>query len=193
MKNIYLITSSDGKIREFQRIIPSIKSYKLELDEIQSLELNNIIEHKLKSAASKLKNGNVDFDYILVEDTSLFIDSLNGLPGPFVKFFLQSIKNEGICKIVNSYSENLGASAKTLIGLIDKEGKMHFFEGQILGTISKEPVGENGFGWDKIFIPKGAKKTFAQMSLEEKNNYSMRKIAIEKLASFLATVLNSDL
>lgn len=186
MKNIYLITSNEGKIREFQSIIPSIKSYRLELDEIQSLDPTSIIEHKLKCAANKLKSSNVFFDYILVEDTSLFIDSLNGLPGTFIKFFLKSIGNEGICKIVNSYSDNKNASAKTFIGLIDNNGTSHFFEGEIKGTISAVPCGENGFGWDKIFIPNGQEKTFANMPLDEKNKYSMRKIAIEKLNKFLS-------
>ena len=185
MKNIYLISGNEGKLKEFQSIIPQVKNIKLELNEIQSLDPAKIIEHKLNSAKNKLNNEGINFDYIIVEDTSLFIDSLNGLPGPFIKFFLKSIGNEGICKIVNSYSKNINASAKTFIGLIDKSGISHFFEGDIKGTISKEPRGENGFGWDKIFIPGDSNKTFAEMSSDEKNNISMRRIAIEKLSEFL--------
>ena len=184
MKNIYLISGNEGKLREFRSIIPQVKNIRLELDEIQSLDPIKIIEHKLNSAKNKLNNEGINFDYIIVEDTSLFIDSLNGLPGPFIKFFLKSIDNDGICKIVNSYSQNINASAKTFIGLIDKEGVINFFEGEIKGKISKEPRGENGFGWDKIFIPNGSNKTFAQMQSDEKNNISMRKIAIERLKEF---------
>ncbi len=184
MKNIYLISGNEGKLREFRSIIPQVKNIRLELDEIQSLDPIKIIEYKLNSAKNKLNNEGINFDYIIVEDTSLFIDSLNGLPGPFIKFFLKSIDNDGICKIVNSYSQNINASAKTFIGLIDKEGMTNFFEGEIKGKISKEPRGENGFGWDKIFIPNGSNKTFAQMPSDEKNNISMRKIAIERLKEF---------
>ena len=91
MKNIYLISGNEGKLREFQSIIPQVKNIRLELDEIQSLDPIKIIEHKLNSAKNKLNNEGINFDYIIVEDTSLFIDSLNGLPGPFIKFFLKSI------------------------------------------------------------------------------------------------------
>ena len=189
MKNIYLITSNEGKVREFQSLISEVKNFQLELDEIQSLDPTEIIENKLRSAANKLNDKNIAFDYILVEDTSLFIDTFNGLPGPFIKFFLKSIGNEGLSKLTNLYSDNVRASAKTYIGLIDSNGNSHFFEGEIKGKISNEPRGDNGFGWDKIFIPNGSNKTFAEMSTDEKNNSSMRRIAIERLKEFLHNYL----
>ena len=64
-------------------------------------------------------------------------------------------------------------------------GKEYFFEGRIDGTISTEILGENGFGYDPIFIPDGFSKSFAQMSAEEKNAISHRAKAVEKLNNFL--------
>jgi len=80
--------------------------------------------------------------------------------------------------------KNQKAEAKTIIGYIDKKGKTEFFEGKIKGRIVN-PKGTKGFGWDKIFMPKGQKKTFAQMLPEEKNKISMRKIALQKFAKHI--------
>jgi len=176
MNKLYFITGNENKLREAKSFIPSIEKLPLDLIEIQSLDAHEIIKHKLEEAKKK-HSGN-----FIVEDTSLHINCLKGLPGPLIKWFEKTIGLEGIVKTVGSY-EDKTAVARCIIGL-SLNGEIKFFEGSINGTIV-DIRGENGFGWDKIFIPDGYDLTFAQMSSEEKNKISHRKLAFEKLKEHL--------
>jgi len=80
---------------------------------------------------------------------------------------------------------NRKAKFRTVIALI-QNGKQHLFEGVVQGTITTVPSGENGFGYDPIFKPDGSEKTFAEMTLEEKNTWSHRARAVQKLVKFLS-------
>ncbi len=85
-------------------------------------------------------------------------------------------------------AEKLGnneAEAKTIIGYAKNRDEIEFFKGVIHGKIVTQ-TGVSGFGWDPIFQPDGYDKTFAEMTVEEKNGVSMRKIAVEKLKKFLS-------
>lgn len=176
-KNIIFITGNKAKLAEAQSIIPGIVNKEIDLPEIQETDARKVIEAKLLEAR-KHHSG----EYI-IEDTSLYFNCLNGLPGPLIKWFLEKLGDKKLSEIV----ENLGddnAEAKTIIGYIDEKGGIEYFEGSIKGKIV-QPKGENGFGWDKIFIPDGFNKTFGEMTKEEKNIISMRKIALSKLADYL--------
>lgn len=173
---IKFITGNKGKIEEALQILGDVDSLDLDLIEIQEIDAQVIIEAKLKEA-EKIHKGE-----FIVEDTSLYLDALGGLPGPLIKWFMKTIGNDGLYKIAEKLGEN-GAEAKTIIGYSDVDGKVKFFEGSVRGTIS-EPRG-TGFGWDPIFIPSGYKKTFGEMTSNEKNEISMRKIAFEKLREYL--------
>ena len=107
---------------------------------------------------------------------------MGGLPGPLIKWFLKTIKVEGLYHIAESYN-NFKAEAKTLIGYYNN-GKIEFFEGIIKGKIVK-PTGPTDFGWDSIFQPEGFDKSFQQMTKQEKNQISMRKKSVEKLKEYL--------
>jgi len=174
MKIIFL-TGNQGKLSEATSIIPEIEGMEIDLPEVQEIDAKKIIENKLKEAAKQLE------DNLIVEDTSLYLDGLGGLPGPLIKWFMKTIGNEGLVKIANSFSNK--AEARTWIAYLNN-GKVEFFEGVIKGTIV-EPRGENGFGWDAIFQPEGYEKTFAEMTMEEKNELSMRKIAFQRLKDYL--------
>lgn len=176
MKLIF-ITGNKGKFDEASKIINNLEQKDLDLAEIQSLDPKVIIQAKLEEA-NKNRGGN-----IVVEDGGLYIESLNGLPGPLIKWFMKALDNDGLYKITES-TENKKAEAKVIIGVKFENGTVEFFEGSISGTIVS-PRGENGFGWDKIFQPDGFNKTFAEMTLEEKNEISMRKVAFQKLKDYL--------
>lgn len=176
MNKLYFITGNENKLREAKSIIPSIEGLNVDLVEIQSLDAQEIIRHKLEEARKK-HNG-----AFIVEDVSLNIECLNGLPGPLIKWFLKSIGNDGIVRFVNSYGHDK-ATAKCIIGY-SNEDEIEFFEGTVNGRIV-EPRGSNKFGWDPIFEPLGYNKTFAEMSSEEKNAISHRRIAFEKLKEYL--------
>ena len=176
MNNIIFITGNKEKLKEAQKIIPKLIGKDIDLPEIQEVDAKKVIEVKLKEAYKHHKG-----EYI-VEDTSLYFDCLNGLPGPLIKWFLEKIGNKKLYELVKKFKNNK-AKAKTFIGYIDKRSKVKYFEGIINGKIVS-PKGNNGFGWDKIFMPNGFKKTFAQMTIEEKNNISMRKKALQKFIQY---------
>ncbi|HNZ86354.1 MAG TPA: RdgB/HAM1 family non-canonical purine NTP pyrophosphatase [bacterium] len=174
---IYFITGNKDKFREVQSILENVEQFDIDLPEIQEIDAKEIIKNKLHEA---LKHKQENF---IVEDTSLYLDCLNGLPGPFIKWFLKTIGNQGLFEITEKLKNNR-AQAKTIIGYIDKNGEINFFEGVLNGKIVS-PIGENGFGWDNIFMPEIQEKTFAQMTTQEKNEISMRRNALNKLKEFL--------
>ncbi|PIP24017.1 MAG: hypothetical protein COX90_01025 [Candidatus Nealsonbacteria bacterium CG_4_10_14_0_2_um_filter_38_17] len=175
-RTITFVTANKNKVREFEEILGfSINNIALDLDEIQAVEVEKVVEHKVKQAFEKLKK------QVIVEDTGLYIESLKGLPGALAKLFDKTIGYGELCKLV---LDNRKALAKTVIGYFDGVEYRNFI-GEIEGLIAKEAKGDNNFGWDIIFIPKGFNITFAQMSPEEKHKISMRKIALEKFKEFL--------
>jgi non-canonical purine NTP pyrophosphatase (RdgB/HAM1 family) len=174
---LLFITGNKGKFDEASKVITDLEQKDIDLAEIQSLDPKVIIQAKLEEAKKNIA-GN-----IVVEDNGLYIESLNGLPGPLIKWFMKALDNDGLYKITESF-DNKKAEAKVIIGVSFEDGDVEFFEGTISGTIVS-PRGENGFGWDKIFMPNGFDKTFAEMRPEEKNKISMRKVAFQKLKDYL--------
>lgn len=174
---IYFLTGSANKFSEVKSILNNIEQLDIDFPEIQEIDAEKIIKNKLQEA---LKYKKQEF---IVEDTSLYLDCLNGLPGPLIKWFLKTIGNKGLYDIAEKLG-NSGAQAKTIIGYSNSSGEINFFEGTLRGQIVS-PCGENGFGWDEIFMPSGHDKTFAQMKPHEKNEISMRRNSVNKLKEFL--------
>ena len=175
---LYFITGNKNKFAEVKAILPEVKQLDIDLPEIQDIDPHKIIKAKLQAAFDHAQGE------FIVEDTSLYLDCLNGLPGPLIKWFLQTIGNDGLSNLAEKLGNNK-AIAKTIIGYAKNPEKVHFFEGVIKGKIVK-PQGETTFGWDPIFLPDGYEKTFAQMDKEEKNKISMRRQALNKLKEFLS-------
>ena len=175
---IHFITGNKNKFTEVALVLPDIVQLDIDLPEIQAIDPKEVIRTKLREAT---KHAPGEF---IVEDVSLTLDCLNGLPGPLIKWFLKTLGNQGLFEIVRRF-ENFGAEVKAVIGYTREYPDTLFFEGALRGTIVA-PHGNNGFGWDPIFQPDGHTKTFAEMSREEKNNISMRRIAVGKLKTFLA-------
>lgn len=174
---IHFITGNKDKFKEVETIIKEVEQVDIDLPEIQEIDAKKIIQAKILKALETVS------DNVLVEDTSLYIDSLKGLPGPLAKWFLKTIGNTGLAKVSMLFGEPL-AQAKTVLGYARSKDEIYFFEGVIKGKIV-EPKGELGFGWDPIFRPDGFEKTFGEMTFEEKNQLSMRKLALEELRKFL--------
>ncbi|HML57878.1 MAG TPA: non-canonical purine NTP pyrophosphatase, partial [Ferruginibacter sp.] len=116
------------------------------------------------------------------------VDALNGAPGVRSARYAgeQSNSNDNIDKLLLELNEssNRQARFRTVICMII-EGKEMFFEGICTGKIIRERIGTEGFGYDPVFIPDGSTKTFAQMDTVEKNTYSHRKKALDKMISYL--------
>lgn len=105
------------------------------------------------------------------------------MPGTLVKWFFESIGNEGLVKLLEGYV-NRKAIAETCFALCDETG-VHLFKNSIHGTVADKPKGEGGYGWNPVFIPVGCSQTYAEMSPEEQGEHSMRRLAVEKLQKFL--------
>lgn len=169
---IFFITGNKGKLREVRELLPGVEGVDLDLTEIQELDPRKVIAAKLAEARREQAGA------FIVEDTSLVLSSMNGLPGTFIKWFLAALGVEGVYELTRVFGNR--ATARTFIGYAEEEGRVDFFEGSICGMVVP-PRGSNGFGWDSIFQPDGSEKTFAEMLLEEKSQFSMRRLAIESL------------
>lgn len=125
------------------------------------------------------------------DDTGLEILALNGRPGVHSARYAgeQRNSNDNMDKVLLELENqsNRSAQFKTVITLFWK-GKEYQFEGLIRGHIAREKTGTDGFGYDPIFIPEGESRSFAEMSLSEKNTYSHRARAVEKLLDFFNTL-----
>jgi non-canonical purine NTP pyrophosphatase (RdgB/HAM1 family) len=178
MQKLTFITGNAGKAKYLADYFHlPVDHVKLDLKEIQSLDLKEVVEDKARRAYEIVKSP------VLVEDVSLVFNGLKSLPGPLIKWFLDTLGNEGLCRLLDGY-EDRSAFAEVQFALCDENG-VHTFSGSIEGSVAEAPRGEMGFGWDPVFIPKGYDKTWAEMTDDEKHETSMRKIALEKLSEFL--------
>lgn len=122
------------------------------------------------------------------DDTGLEIEFLNGRPGVYSARYAGEGKNfdDNMNKVLSELTgvSNRKALFRTVISLV-LNGKEFLFEGKVTGVITSVKIGNNGFGYDPIFKPTGFDKSYAEMSLEEKNNFSHRALAVKKLIDFL--------
>lgn len=176
---LFFVTGNKDKFKEVKSILPEAEQMEIDLPEIQDIDAKNVIRAKLLEALSHKK---AEF---IVEDTSLYFDCLNGLPGPLIKWFMKTIGNDGLHNLAKKFGKDK-AEAKTIIGYAKNPKEIYFFEGSIMGKIVA-PKGKSGFGWDSIFQPDGFSKSFAEMSHDEKNSISMRRIALNNLKDFIAS------
>lgn len=181
IKKIVFATTNEGKIREATDILRvPVEPLKIELDEIQSLDFREVIEHKAKQAFEKAGQP------VLVEDSGIIFDGLGKLPGVFTKWFSKSLNNDGMVKLLEGF-ENKEATAVSYVGYYDGK-KMIIEYGETKGRVVL-PRGTEGFGWDPIFEPTGHAMTFAEMDMETKNSLSMRKFA---LMGFLQAIAEQE-
>ncbi|XP_015925618.1 inosine triphosphate pyrophosphatase [Parasteatoda tepidariorum] len=183
MKVLNFVSGNAGKISEVQAIlgqVVKINSVKLDLPEYQG-ESDFITSSKCKVASELIK------EPVIVEDTSLCFDALNGLPGPYIKWFLDKLGPAGLHRLLSGW-ENKSASALCTFAYCENpESAPKLFHGITRGTIVA-PCGESGFGWDSCFLPDGFDRTYAEMTKEEKNEISHRRKALSKLKAFIETV-----
>jgi non-canonical purine NTP pyrophosphatase (RdgB/HAM1 family) len=171
---LLFVTSNAGKVREVEAILGfPVEQLAIDVPEIQALDVADVVREKARTAYAHAGRP------VLVEDTGLYIDALNELPGAFVRWFLATIGPAGICALLPPGAERT-ATARTAVALCDGE-TVEVLTGETRGVIVPSPRGDNGFGWDPIFQPLGATATFAEMDRAEKNRYSMRRRALEQL------------
>jgi non-canonical purine NTP pyrophosphatase (RdgB/HAM1 family) len=171
------VTGNLDKLRELKKYLNiELEHHKLNLEEIQSLELSKVVEHKAKLAYEIIGKP------ILIEDTTLTFHALGKLPGTLVKWFLAELGNDGLCRLLDNHSDR-SATATVMFALYDA-ASLETFTGAVEGSIAESPRGES-FGWNTIFIPDGQHKTWGEMNSVEQTATSMRKIALTKLKKHL--------
>jgi XTP/dITP diphosphohydrolase len=189
---IVFASNNKNKIHEIQSMLP-------ENIQIVSLESIGCFEEIPETADNIEGNAILKANYItqkygfdcFADDTGLEVDSLNGQPGVFSARYAGEQKNadDNMDKLMKELSgkPNKNAQFKTVIALNFK-GKQHLFVGIASGKITSEKMGTGGFGYDPIFKPSGYEKTFAELSLEVKNEISHRGKATKLLIEFLQKV-----
>jgi len=138
-----------------------LEHQKVDLDELQSVDPLEIVEHKVRQAYDIIQKP------VLVEDVSLVFNVLNGLPGPFIKFFVEAENGlENLCRMLDGFDDR-SAYASVVYGYFDGE-TLELIPGKLDGMIAQSPRGEGGYGWDKIFEPEGYNgRTRAELSPEK--------------------------
>jgi XTP/dITP diphosphohydrolase len=189
MNTIIFATNNEHKVIEVKAILKkmfkilSLKEAGIEIDIPEPY--NSLQENAFEKARviHQLTGKNC-----FAEDTGLEVEVLNGEPGVKSARYAGGERSfeKNIDKLLGKLEnkENRNAQFKTVVCLIEN-GKQKIFEGTCKGTIIAQRRGDSGFGYDPVFIPDGSTKTFAEMSMEEKNRFSHRKKAIEKLTRYL--------
>lgn len=189
---IVFASNNQNKIIEIQSMLPdSIQILSLEsigcFEEIP--ETSDTIEGNAILKANYITQ-NYGFD-CFADDTGLEVEALNGEPGVHSARYAGEQRNadDNMNKLLTELSDKTNRSAqfKTVIAL-NLNGKQHLFTGIASGEIIKEKIGTGGFGYDPIFIPTDYEETFAQLSLEVKNEISHRGKATKKLLEFLQEI-----
>jgi len=189
MLQLVFATNNANKVEEIQAAIGnkiqviSLKQAGIDIDIPEPHDTLEANATEKSRTIQKLTGGNC-----FSEDTGLEVDALNGEPG--VKSARYAGEDKAFDKNIDKLLTKLGnnnhrtARFRTVISLL-WQGKEFLFEGICEGTIIQEKKGNQGFGYDPVFVPAGSTRTFAEMTMEEKGHYSHRKKAADKLVSFL--------
>ena len=180
-EQLILVSSNPNKGIEAERIlgIPLLR-VSLVMPEIQAATVEDITRYKLEAARQK------DYKRLIVEDVSLGFDELGNFPGPYVRWLLEAAGGKGLAAIAYALN-NRAARAQCCVAYWDGENGAIFL-GECEGAVLVEPRGDQLFGWDAWFQPRGSQKTFAEMSADEKDRVSHRGDAYRKLAAHLKQI-----
>ncbi len=180
MKKVKFATSNPHKVREGNLVGKKFGidfvQIKQSYPEIRDEDVSKVAEEGGRFVFDKIK------EPIIVEDTGLFIEALNGFPGSFSAFVFRKIGNDGILKLLGSEKDR-NAEFISAIGYCDENG-VKIFKGIVKGSIADEKKGMEGFGYDPIFIPTGYGKTFAE-DPDLKSRISHRRKAFQKFCEWL--------
>ena len=180
--DVYFVSSNPHKYREAHDIVGGfgicLGFLQHRMDELQSDSLQTTAERKAQDAFETFCKP------VVVEDAGLFIDDLDGFPGPFSSYVFQTIGNEGILRLLR---QNRKAKFSSVVAFCSGS-QPKLFCANISGHIAQTSCG-NGWGYDPIFVPEGSTRTFAQ--LNTKNTISHRFLGLEKFSNWYLRTLKS--
>jgi XTP/dITP diphosphohydrolase len=182
---IFFATSNFHKFNEARKILAehgiAVAMLRIEVPEIQDDDLENIAK---ASALSAMEKAHLP---LIAEDAGLFIEELNGFPGPYSKYVLHTIGMNGILRLLEGKNER-HARFKSTICYCSPKGVLRSFRGVAKGKIARNIRGNRGFGFDPIFLPnENPAMTFGEMPVEEKNRISHRSRALHKFAEWYSS------
>jgi XTP/dITP diphosphohydrolase len=172
------VTGNLDKLVEAQRIVgQDLEAVGLELPELQSLDLGEVLRAKSEEAWRRLERP------LVVEETGLELAALAGFPGPLVKWMLAAVGAEGIARTAHALGET---EVLARCGLLYRDAaKTAFAQGVTEGRLVLPPRGERGFGWDPVFLPEGQELTYGELDGEQKDAISHRGRAWRALLAML--------
>lgn len=178
--DIRFLSSNIHKIREVEailapvgvRIIPA----PIKIEEIQTEDVQRLVRDKVLKAFERIGRP------VFVEHTGLHLPALNGLPGGLTQIFWDRLQADSFVSLVKNLGSRL-ITARTVIGYCDSQN-IHYFEGEVSGSVPDAPTGPRDFQWDCVFVPDGFSQTFAELG-DKKNEISMRRKALDQFAVFL--------
>lgn len=174
--DVLFASSNKNKFTEAKQILSKNKInlgfFKSSLTEIQAKSIKQIAALKVDNAYRQCHKP------VIIEDAGLFIESLNGFPGPFSSYIFKTIGNAGILRLVGS---NRNAYFQSVVAYCDNKYGVMLFDAKVEGKIAKISSGK-GWGYDPIFIPKGESKSYAVIT--NKNEISHRYKALKKFSNW---------
>lgn len=182
---VFFATGNVNKFKEACKVLEgfgvSVEMLRVKSLEIQSDSLEEVARASVVDAFERCRQP------IFVEDAGLFVDDLNGFPGPYTAYVYKTLGNAGLLKLMENV-EARGARFESVLAYSSKELRVPVcFSGSVSGKIALSEGrknGQAGFGFDPVFIPDGSAKTFAEISVEEKNQVSHRAKALRKFAEW---------
>lgn len=175
-KAFALVTGNVHKWQEAERLLGrALDRVELDLPEIQAATTREVALEKAAAAYAALRRP------VIIEDAGLEFGALGGFPGPFIKFWEKLGGLSSICRALDGAGDRR-ATAVCVLAWADGD-RVQSVEGRVAGTISREPRGTNGFGWDAIFIPDGETRTFGELLADEKDARSHRRAAWQALVA----------
>ena len=182
---LLFVTGNQNKVNEAGSYLPGfeVKKAWVEVPEIQSVDVIQVVKAKLKSAFEQTGKS------CFVMDASLVIDGLNKkwgekkFPGALIKDTFGAMGDENICKLVQM-NQDTGCLWRAVLWYFDGKQE-HYFEESLPGDIASSPRWTNWYDWDTIFVPKWEERTFGEMSSEEKQAFALTKSLYTKFLTFL--------
>ncbi|HHQ45102.1 MAG TPA: XTP/dITP diphosphatase [Candidatus Altiarchaeales archaeon] len=180
---LFFATSNRNKVLEANEVGKDFEVFfemlKLDYPEVRSDDVAEVAGTGVEYVHKKVGGA------VIVEDSGIFIDALNGFPGAYSAMAFKKIGLEGILKLMAGVEER-GCRFKSAVGYADENG-IRIFEGEVEGVISMEVRGSAGFGYDPIFVPEGYDKTFGEIP-DVKKKLSHRRVSVEKLCRAVGEV-----
>jgi XTP/dITP diphosphohydrolase len=184
-KVVFFATNNINKFNEVRTILTkfdiAVGMLRVKAPEIQSGSLLKIAQTGTRDAFRRCRLP------VIVEDAGLFIEALKGFPGPYAAYAYETIGNKGLLKLMKNVEDRKSKFQSAIAYYDSCSGMPVCFEGEAAGRMTTEERrgnGKSGFGFDPIFQPSGSAKTFAEMSIKEKNGFSHRANAIRKFAEW---------